>query len=57
MECEIIDGEAKTGIETSDVGFFDIDNLPELSVRRVTEDQIIKMYELCNNRKLEPIFD
>jgi len=28
MECEIIAGMAKTGIETIDVGFFDIDSLP-----------------------------
>ena len=57
MECEITGGEAKTGIETSDVGFFDIDNLPELSVRRVTKEQILKMYELHKNKELEPIFD
>ncbi|MPQ48253.1 NUDIX domain-containing protein [Marinifilum sp. N1E240] len=57
MECEIIGGEAKIGIETSDVGFFSIDNLPELSVRRVTKEQIIKMFELYRNKELEPIFD
>ena len=57
MECEIIGGKPVTGIETSDVGFFDINNLPELSERRVTKEQILKMYELCNNRELEPIFD
>ena len=57
MECEIIGGEAKTGIETSDVGFFDKDNLPELSTRRVTKDQVIKMFELHHDKTLEPIFD
>ena len=57
MECEITGGEAKIGIETSDVGFFSIDNLPELSVRRVTKEQIIKMFELYRNKELEPIFD
>jgi ADP-ribose pyrophosphatase YjhB (NUDIX family) len=57
MECEIIGGEAKTGIETSDVQFFSIDNLPELSERRVTEQQILKMYELYKDKKLAPIFD
>jgi ADP-ribose pyrophosphatase YjhB (NUDIX family) len=54
MECKIIGGEAKTGIETSDVGFFSIDDLPE---RRVTKQQVLKMYELCKNKNLEPIFD
>ncbi len=57
MECEITGGEATAGIETSEVGFFDINNLPELSVRRVTKDQILKMYELFKNKELEPIFD
>ncbi len=57
MECEIIGGEAKTGIETSDVQFFSIDNLPELSERRVTTKQILKMYELSKNKNLAPIFD
>ena len=57
MECEIIGGQATTGIETSDVGFFDINELPELSVRRVTKEQILKMYELYMNKELEPVFD
>uniref|UniRef100_UPI0032179DBA NUDIX hydrolase n=1 Tax=uncultured Draconibacterium sp. TaxID=1573823 RepID=UPI0032179DBA len=57
MECELIGGEAKTGIETSDVQFFSIDKLPELSERRVTRNQIIKMYELYKNKSLAPIFD
>ena len=57
MECEITGGEVKIGIETSDVGFFSMDNLPELSVRRVTKEQIIKMFELYRNKELEPIFD
>jgi ADP-ribose pyrophosphatase YjhB (NUDIX family) len=57
MECEIVGGEAAPGIETCDVEFFDIDNLPELSVRRVTKEQIVKMYDLHNIKNLEPIFD
>jgi hypothetical protein len=57
MECEIIGGEALAGDETSEVGFFDLHNLPELSVRRVTKEQILKMCELHFNKKLEPVFD
>lgn len=57
MECEIIGGTPTAGIETSDVDFFDINYLPDLSVRRVTKDQILKMFELHKNKKLEPIFD
>ena len=57
MECEIIGGQPQTGIETSDVGFFDISDLPELSERRVTKQQILKMHELHQNKDLAPIFD
>jgi len=57
MECEIIGGSPRTSIETSDVGFFSMDNLPELSVRRVTKKQLIQMYELYRNKNLSPIFD
>ena len=57
MECEIIGGKPEVGIETSDVGFFEINKLPELSERRVTKTQIIKMFELYNDKNLQPIFD
>jgi ADP-ribose pyrophosphatase YjhB (NUDIX family) len=57
MECEIIGGEAQPGLETSDVDFFDRNNLPELSVRRVTREQVLKMFDLHANNQLEPIFD
>lgn len=57
IACEIIGGQPKTGIETSAVDFFDINELPELSVRRVTKEQVLKMYELNKNKQLDPIFD
>jgi ADP-ribose pyrophosphatase YjhB (NUDIX family) len=57
MECEIVGGAPNAGLETSEVGFFDIKNLPELSIRRVTKEQIIKMYELHLDKELKPIFD
>jgi ADP-ribose pyrophosphatase YjhB (NUDIX family) len=57
MECKIVGGDPKPGIETSEVGFFDIEYLPELSTRRVTKDQIVTMFELCQNSELAPIFD
>lgn len=57
MECEIIGGEAQSGLETSEVSFFDRNNLPELSVRRVTREQVLKMFDLHANNHLEPIFD
>lgn len=57
MECEIIGGCPQPGIETSAVEFFEANELPELSTRRVTKEQILKMFELQENRNLNPIFD
>ncbi len=57
MECRIIGGEAAPGLETSGVGFFDIEKLPELSERRVTKLQILQMFRLALSKNIEPVFD
>ena len=46
--CEETGGELRTSIETSEVGFFGLDNLPELSEPRNTRSQIELMYRLKN---------
>jgi ADP-ribose pyrophosphatase YjhB (NUDIX family) len=38
--CELLGGSAETSAETSEVGFFDPDHLPALSIARVTPAQI-----------------
>lgn len=40
IQCEIIGGEAKEGMETSSVAFFAENELPRLSIPRNTESQI-----------------
>lgn len=40
IQCDIVGGQAREGIETDDVAFFSKDNLPPLSVERNTESQI-----------------
>lgn len=41
IECALIgDGEGSAGVETSDVGFFERDDLPDLSLARNTIEQI-----------------
>ena len=47
--CEIIGGEPKPNIETLAVDFFNLDNLPDLSLGRVTKKQIQKLYTLKDN--------
>lgn len=49
IQCEIIGGEPKEGIETSAVGFFAVDELPELSIARNTESQIKMVFKHLHN--------
>ncbi|MFD2256382.1 NUDIX hydrolase [Luteolibacter algae] len=48
--CEIVGGEARTSIESSEVGFFDLESLPELDPQRTREADIRSAY----NRYLKP---
>jgi ADP-ribose pyrophosphatase YjhB (NUDIX family) len=47
--CDQIGGQLKKGMETSDVGYFGIDELPELSTGRNTKGQIEMVFELKSN--------
>jgi len=54
--CEIIGGELNAHTqETSAVEFFDRNNIPPLSVDRIVESQIAKMFEYYDNPEL-PIY-
>ncbi len=55
--AEIIGGEMKTSIETTAVGFFDLNNLPPLSVHRVVPEQIALALTHFQNRTLPTVFD
>lgn len=55
--CEIIDGNIRPGRETSDVRFFEEDNLPELSNFRITDWELSRMFEFLKDPKKETIFD
>lgn len=55
--CEITGGEAKTSNETSDVRFFALDEIPELSLARTLPKQIIRMHEHKNNPALSTDYD
>ncbi len=46
FHCEILSGMPKPNIEISEIDFFPIDKLPPLSTPRVTEKQILRLYEL-----------
>jgi ADP-ribose pyrophosphatase YjhB (NUDIX family) len=56
--CEIIGGQAQSGLETSEVAFFAEHELPaELSTRRVLLPQLERMFEHLRHRELPTDFD
>jgi len=57
IQCAITGGNAKIGVETSDVGFFARDQLPELSLERNTPEQIRLMFEFLDHPNKEAIVD
>lgn len=55
--CELIGGEFKNNIETSQSNFFIYDNLPELSVERNTKEQIKMCFDCKTNSNFNTIFN
>lgn len=55
--AEITGGEMRTSIETTDVGFFDLNHLPPLSVHRVVPEQITLAFAHYCDRVLPTVYD
>ena len=55
--CEITGGSPTRSAETSEVGFFDAHELPELSLHRVTAAQVSRVYEHHYHPDLATDFD
>lgn len=55
--CELTGGSARASHETTDVQFFPLDALPELSTGRTTVQQILRMYEHHRQPSLPTEFD
>jgi ADP-ribose pyrophosphatase YjhB (NUDIX family) len=55
--CTITGGEARTSAETDAVGFFGENEIPALSVSRVTSAQIARMFEHHREPELATDFD
>jgi ADP-ribose pyrophosphatase YjhB (NUDIX family) len=55
--CEITGGEPRLSYETTGVDFFPLDALPELSVGRATQAQILRAYAHHRDRTLPTEFD
>lgn len=57
FQCELLGGSPTESVETSGVGFFVEDALPDLSVGRVTHAQIRRFFEHHRNPDLPTDFD
>jgi ADP-ribose pyrophosphatase YjhB (NUDIX family) len=56
--CEIVDGDARSGMETSEVAFFGEEELPaDLSVSRVLDWQLRRMFQHMRDLALPTEFD
>lgn len=57
FQCEIQGGRAAQTLETDAAEFFALDALPPLSIPRITEDQVRRLYALAKDPSSAPWFD
>lgn len=50
FQCKIEGGLPQENLEISEIAFFSVDNLPELSTHRITKNQIIKLNEILTSQ-------
>jgi ADP-ribose pyrophosphatase YjhB (NUDIX family) len=55
--CELVGGDAAASKETEAVGFFQENDIPELSVARTTPNQLARLFEHRRRPDLAPDFD
>jgi len=55
--CRETGGKLQQGMETSETGFFGMDELPPLSTPRITTEQIALMFDFRNNPAREAVCD
>ena len=57
VECEVIGGEFIENIETTEIKYFSIENLPNLCEAKTTSKQIEMCFEAKNNQNWNVVFD
>lgn len=55
--CDLIGGEFIPNIETTEIGYFSLDNLPNLSDDKTTKEQIEMCFEAYKNENWQVKFD
>lgn len=57
MLCNVVGGEFKTNIETSESKYFGLDELPELATEKNNEEQIKMCFLATQDCNWQTIFD
>jgi ADP-ribose pyrophosphatase YjhB (NUDIX family) len=57
FRCDLVSTAVASALETSDPTFFPLSELPDLSIARVTQGQIARMFEHLYNPTLQTDFD
>ena len=57
VECEVIGGEFIENIETTEIKYFSIENLPNLCEAKTSSKQIEMCFEAKNNQNWNVVFD
>lgn len=57
IACDLIHENLERGFETTDVDYFPVNQLPELSTPRGTEEQLKMVYDLYQHPEKPPYFD
>jgi ADP-ribose pyrophosphatase YjhB (NUDIX family) len=57
MLCELLRGEFKPNLETTDCAFFSLDELPPLSLEKNTQEQIAMCFAASKDDQWQVVFD
>ncbi len=55
--AELLGGESQTSVETSDVGFFPIGDLPDLDLERTSAEEIERAFAMTTDSSLPTTFN
>ncbi len=57
IECSLLGWEKPDELETTEAAFYPVDRLPELSLPRITPEQIQALHHQKQHTNLQPLFD
>ncbi len=55
--CKILGGDLRAGFDMMETVYFSMEDLPELSENRILKSQLLHLYELAKNDRMEIYFD